>query len=73
MTNKNYAVVRNLAKINLAFGGKKNEKSHEERNENYLCLIEMIVEFDPQCKNIFDVLKPVKFMIIILYVTYKMN
>lgn len=26
-TNKNYAVVRNLAKINLAFGGKKMRRS----------------------------------------------
>ena len=40
------AIMKSLAKNNLAFRG-DNEKIYQENNENFLCLIKMISEFDP--------------------------
>lgn len=40
------AIVKNLAKNNLAFHG-KNGKIFQENNGNFLGLIEMIAKFDP--------------------------
>jgi len=40
------AIVKTLAKNNLAFHG-TNEIIYKERNENFLSIIEIIVEFDP--------------------------
>ncbi|XP_024984170.1 zinc finger MYM-type protein 1-like [Cynara cardunculus var. scolymus] len=50
------AVIKCLAKNNIAFRG-KNEKSFEESNGNFLGLIEMIAEFDPVMKQHFQRIK----------------
>ncbi|XP_028116344.1 uncharacterized protein LOC114314100 [Camellia sinensis] len=64
------AIVRTLAKNNLAFCG-ENEKIYQERNENFLSLIEMVAQFDSMLageikSTIVKRIKEVKYFSVIL-------
>ena len=64
------AVIKTLGKKNLALPGKV-KKIYQESNENFLRLIEMIVEFNPTMQEHIHLIKNEKFIITTLDIIYK--